>query len=175
MNQLITSHLAPYLSHGLQMIFQSSGGRIVELEGVRQINVSLATISTSDGTMYLYSCGFKPILRPLSDLTKEINHKGETFVPIIELAKLFHIVSQYTVTSYRDIVDYGEYGIQVKCCVENDESRYSYFSIHGAEMIDHNEYRIVQKLHEWMFDTAGLIESGLAISVHDLEFNPYEK
>lgn len=27
----------------------------------------------------------KPILRPLSDLTKEITHNGETFVPLIKL------------------------------------------------------------------------------------------
>jgi hypothetical protein len=29
-----------------------------------------------------------PILRPLSDLTKEIEHKGERFVPIVELAMM---------------------------------------------------------------------------------------
>ena len=115
----------------------------------------------------------RPILRPL-DLTKEIAHKGETFVPIVELAKEFHIVSEYTVTSYRDAKDYKEYGSEVKCCVENDESRYSYFRIHGGEMIHHSEYRIVQKLHEWMFDTENLIESGLAINVNTLEANPYE-
>jgi len=28
--------------------------------------------------------GAKPILRPLSDLTKEIEHNGERFVPVIE-------------------------------------------------------------------------------------------
>ena len=29
-----------------------------------------------------------PILHPLSDLTKEITHKGETFIPIVELLKM---------------------------------------------------------------------------------------
>ena len=29
-----------------------------------------------------------PIARPLSDLTKPITHNGETFVPIVELAKI---------------------------------------------------------------------------------------
>jgi hypothetical protein len=30
----------------------------------------------------------KPILRPMSDLTKEITHKGEKFVPLLALDKL---------------------------------------------------------------------------------------
>lgn len=30
----------------------------------------------------------KPILRPMSDLTKEITHRGETFVPMVKLASI---------------------------------------------------------------------------------------
>ncbi len=31
---------------------------------------------------------FKPILHPLSDLTKEIDHNGEKFVPVVEIMKI---------------------------------------------------------------------------------------
>ena len=31
---------------------------------------------------------YRAVLRPMSDLTKEITHKGEKFVPLVELAKI---------------------------------------------------------------------------------------
>ena len=39
---------------------------------------------------------YQPLLRPLSDLTKEIEHKGEKFVPIIELAKVAFTNSRFS-------------------------------------------------------------------------------
>ena len=37
-------------------------------------------------TVNAYPAKFKPILHPLSDLTKEIEHKGEKFMPMKEIA-----------------------------------------------------------------------------------------
>lgn len=34
---------------------------------------------------------------------------------------------------------------------------------------------VIDKLCEWMFDYRGLIYEGLAVSVRDLQQNPYEK
>lgn len=86
-----------------------------------------------------------PILRPMSDLTREITHKGETFVPIDRLRGIDGDIQ----------FNYGKlYSVKGYC-------------IHWITAI-------IDKLSEWMFDFRGLIDTGLAVSVHDLPTNPYE-
>lgn len=87
---------------------------------------------------------FKPILHPLSDLTKEIEHNGEKFVPIHWFDENFdHNEAFPLVLNSRGIV----------------------------EMKHWNEF---QKLFEWHFDIFGLIENYLAIDVNSLDVNPYK-
>jgi hypothetical protein len=83
---------------------------------------------------------FKPICRPLSDLTKPIEHNGEVFVPINKLP----IIGNECINLINDI--------------ETGWIR----------------FKEVQKLIEWHFDLAGLIEKGEAIDVNTLEPNPYK-
>ena len=79
---------------------------------------------------------FKPILRPLSDLTKEIEVNGEKFVPIFEL-------SNYTIQQ-----------------TENGKSGLEW------NIISTFPYRDIQKLYEWHFDIHELIEKGEAIDIN---------
>ena len=88
----------------------------------------------------------KPILRPLSDLTKEIKHKGERFVPISEIVN--HPLSYY---------DYKEDAL---ISIQNYFNQVRWWTI--------------QYLIEWHFDIAGLIEKGEAIDVNTLTENPYK-
>lgn len=99
-------------------------------------------ISGLVGMCYLSDC--KPILRPLSDLTKEIEHGGEKFVPIRLLR--------------------GHGSIEFKCS----------FIFNNSISIYEVNFWIIQKLIEWHFDIAGLIEKGEAIDVNTLEENPYK-
>lgn len=108
----------------------------------------------------------KPIFRPMSDLTKEITHKGKKFVPIVELAK----------------ISFPKYWIIDNGCAESDtgwwfwydEDTFS-FAVYGTiSNIVPNQLILFDKLSEWMFDYRGLIEKSLAINVNDLEVNPYE-
>lgn len=78
--ELTIKHLAPYLPYKLQMIFEGKGGRVITLETLGTSFLG-DTLSGGKGGMWLKSCGFKPILRPLSDLTKEIEVNDEKFVP----------------------------------------------------------------------------------------------
>jgi len=87
-----------------------------------------------------YANNSKPILRNLSDLTKEIEHGGEKFVPINKLP----IIGNECMSIIDDI--------------------YSGW-IRWSE---------IQKLIEWKFDIANLIEKGEAIDVNTLEINPYK-
>lgn len=166
-NELKIEHLTPYLPYGLRFSLSRSRdefictGLTVEDDGIMAHNIK-GCCNVSLGSYY------KPILRPMSYLTKEIGHKGEKFIPIIELAKDFHIPSKYAVTHYDGIFDYGSTGIGCKCFVDHSNSRYSEFSIYGEELITHNDFRIVQKIIEWHFDVFCLIPSGLAIDINTL-------
>lgn len=73
--KLTIKHLAPYLPYGLMSVDYFDG---IELK--RKI-VPSNIVGFVDGDTKA-----KPILHPLSDLTKEIEHNGEKFVPSDRLA-----------------------------------------------------------------------------------------
>lgn len=89
----------------------------------------------------------KPILRPMSDITEEITHRGEKFVPL----DVFN--------------DRGHF-------IEFDAAGLLY-TVGGC--MDSDWLMVFDKFHEWMFDYRGLISAGLAIDVNTLPENPYER
>lgn len=93
---------------------------------------------------YVINNNLKPILRPLSDLTKEIEVNGEKFVPIKKLG-----------WEYYD----GELG-GMAYCVYGESPRTT------VNVIDYLDD--LEKLYEWHFDIHGLIEKGLAIDLNTL-------
>jgi len=93
----------------------------------------------------------KPFLHSLSKLTEAVLPDGK--IPIVELAKLFHNVKDYTVTHYNNIVA-NENRYSVNCCVENDNSRYMYFQVNTKVIQESAE--IFEKLKEWHFNVYGL-------------------
>lgn len=96
---------------------------------------------------------FKPILRPLSDLTKEITENGKTFVP------MFHISQEY------------------KYALEDPAFEYQH-SVYKEVKEELLSGIICQKhfnsVLSWHFDIFGLIDKNEAIDVNTLEKNPYE-
>lgn len=64
-------HIAPYLPYGLTAQFTTK-----DSVGKHQVY----EMKASNIEYVAHSC--KPILRPLSDLTKEIEHNGERLVPL---------------------------------------------------------------------------------------------
>lgn len=132
---------------------------------------------------------FKPVLHPLSDLTNPIEHKGERFVPIVELAKLANVetigraeFSKQTEYQTHFYVDYINKRVrkrfQLRRLTFEKESLkldfgYFYPYRNGFLYVD-NQFILFTKLIEWHFDIAGLIEKGEAIDVNTLEINPYK-
>ena len=90
---------------------------------------------------YLFSVGSDiPILRPLSDLTKEIEVDGERFVPL----KKF----------YRE----------ARLLLEKE------IRITPGEIIsEYLSFEIIEKLLSWHFDLFGLIESNQAIDINTIK------
>jgi hypothetical protein len=90
---------------------------------------------------FLLSKQFKPLLHPLSSLTKPIEHKGETFVPARMLDEVFGFYYRTPITL-------------------------EYFIQDHLSTIPHG---VIDKLFEWHFDVFGLIEKGLALDKSTLK------
>jgi hypothetical protein len=161
--QLELKHLAPYLSFGLKFLM-SDKKTILEMNGLKENNLFV-----KDG----HSCTVeistaKPILRPLKDLDNEITHNDKKFYPLACLLISKHpkwFVEHYDSEKYKHItLDFtGRYA----------EAFITYQATHSIKLdstyILNESYNIIQKLLEWHFDIFGLIEKGLAISIHDVE------
>lgn len=123
----------------------------------------------------------KPYLYSMDWITKEITHKGETFVPIVELAK----INEPEYTSI-EINDKGRVSINTPY-VENMTMVYDSINAiflnltirkDGSYRLEtsraaRKQQPLFDKLSEWHFDFRGLIDAGLALPVTN-EFNPYK-
>lgn len=141
MKNLELKHLAPYLPYGLTFYWESLDGSDKKHPWVlKPENIAFAIDMQN-----------KPILRPLSDLTKEIEVNGEKFVPIDIIRK--------------EDKDWF--------CIEGDEyilrEDIGGGGWIGYITIERIPYWIIQQLFEWHFDVFGLIYKGLAIDINKLK------
>lgn len=134
--KLKIEHLTPYLPYKLKYIDKDSG----EITIMRTISAEINLIDLGWGNAHELE-EFKPILRPLSDLTKEIEHNGERFVPLYYLA--------------------GKYGDNI--------GEWVYLFKRNVQDLDDAPYKAFQKLLSWHFDVFGLIAVGLAIDINTLK------
>ena len=141
--KLELKHLAPYLPYNLK---------------VSKLHVmhTCLGIGSIDHILTTQKEAYKPILRPLSDLTKEIEINGEKFVPIVELAKI----------AYPDLV--WEFDRTRAISEWKKEPAYFFFQKNSffACLFNNaipNQIVLFNKLFEWHFDVFGLINQGLAL------------
>ncbi|MVW92441.1 hypothetical protein FCL53_10740 [Elizabethkingia meningoseptica] len=144
MDKLKLNDIAPYLPHKMSVQILNhrndyTGIEFSEVNGYYFIGESLH-ITYNGGNTGKSISEFKPIIRPMSDLTKEITHNGETFVP-------------------SDILFGGLRPIEAK------ERHIQDLIKHPMLM----PYCYVQKFFEWHFDVFGLIERGLAINLNEVD------
>ena len=90
---------------------------------------------------------FKPILRNLSDLTKKIEVNGKKFVPMDEFWQMFG--GGYNESAQETFIE--DFLCEIKLNVMNQS------------------FGVIQKLHEWHFDTQNLIENNLAVDINTLK------
>lgn len=135
--KLELKHILPYLGSELE-VFDALNQK------VKIIGFKDQTYFIENGSRYAYAdiqdC--KPILRPLSDLTKEIDVNGEKFVPIEK------------VQDWNTSIDFAK---EFKALLEDER------------WLSTTSYLLVELLFEWHFDVFGLIEKGLAIDINTLE------
>ena len=145
-------NLAPYLPYGLKGICTEEFTGIETVYGISYYKDSsdIYLITSFDDLDIEY---FKPILRPLSDLTKEINYGLSTyaFTYLFEIGDCDGCVFEFehgnikTIKALENISKYNSY---------ND--------------INYLPNAVVNMMYEHHFDVFGLIEQGLAIDINTL-------
>lgn len=179
MQQLTIKHLGRRLAYGLKV-----------LDGWGDIRTMKYTHLDDENNGFIV--GVKPILRNLSDLTKEIEHKGEKFVPIVKLAQLnfgknyvrtFRVFG--TDTFYVEFIGRGDGGGDEPEYLYN-KVQFAYSSFHKSFIVGEIEedgktfthcdsiYQLncLEKLLEWHFHIDE--PEGTWIDVNSLPENPYK-
>lgn len=135
----------------------------------------------TDYQIPIFEVGRKPILRPMSDLYVEITERGyndgKPFIPIVELANLLGSPEVYQWELHSDgrcafsskAMEYFRWLEVEKSFLHSLSYRHDYL---GYDIC--NQHEMYDLLHRLHFDYRGLIDAGLAVSVHDLKQNPYE-
>lgn len=119
----------------------------------------------------------KLILRPLSDLTKEIKHDRERFVPIVELAKIAYYKDIDHIQLKGDYVDLG-HGYSFHCHFYEGKINFDARRLYNGHKWDYNcfvpnQLTLWKKLFEWKFNVFDL-SNDLFINVNELSHNPYK-
>jgi hypothetical protein len=94
---------------------------------------------------------YKLCLRPLSDLTKEIEIEGEKIVPIVELAKIAFPNSKYELDGFHVNLGHGysfyfDYTVNSFNCLKD----YNDKTYNGSCFVP-RQFELFQKLLEWHF------------------------
>lgn len=140
--KLTLEHLAWYLPYDIKGVDYFQGHTLI-----RDITVN-NVMSIVDGDTKL-----KPILRPLSDMTKEINYglSSYIFIELFEIGDTDGFIYEF---------DSGN----VKLL-----KQLASISLHNSTYdINYLPYPVVQMMYQYHFDIHGLIEQNLAIDINTL-------
>lgn len=173
MNKLTIDLLTPYLTHELKCEVKGQDGKIYT-------DCELISIATKSGYEHLdfldanddmiaelcmiHVEDVKPLLRPLSDLTKEIEHNGEKFVAGLMLVDpdkkdWGKMVCEY----YRPFRGMETEYIRV---VHEELGEIIAINPKNAGHLPYNIFKHLLALH---FDVFGLIPQGLAIDLNSIK------
>jgi len=142
--ELTIKELAPYLPYGLN-VWNTTDEFPYKLLALEENNCTLES-----GDIPFYRC--KPILRPFSDLTKEIEVNGEKFVPM----EYFEKNINKTIFFYKPLNN----DLPLEISIQTQDY---------SQSIDlFNGYLCVQKFCEWHIDFQGLIDAGLAVDINTI-------
>jgi len=192
--KLELKHLAPYLPYGLKAVCEGlSGEKTFHIYTIEHDTITSSGVGLNTALKNGFTFSVKPILRPLSDLTKEIEHNGEKFIPLLELRSIEqgNWDDGEFFLNHTQITDYGVRNAEYEGPVywvewQDGLSQTQSFSfksnnfhrvwirdrkkLGGVEGgIVENQLQLFQKLFEWHFDVFGLIDAGLAIDINTLK------
>lgn len=163
-----------YLPYGLEAYYNRV---VVKITGVVNNNSQLVKF----GGVFVPVYDITPILRPMSDLTKPIMHKGKEIVPLVGLARSIRDTFGY---KYRDWeLNVKEYWHKDNCFSKKGEFIFLFddddkcFELladdRNNSSISFSQLPLFDLLNELMFDYRGLIDKGIAINVNAIETDCY--
>lgn len=161
MNELKIEHLSVYLPYGLKLQYivrgkvEKIGTMKTIIHNEDETHPTKISIDYNDAE---HIWMFKPILRPMSDMHKELFIDG-TFGFIPEK----RIVNEYINTCYWGTNEIGT-GIL------NKDGKIVDLCFIGGEIVGECPFLIYKSLIEWHFDVFGLIEKGLAVDNTNLDY-----
>ena len=143
--------ITPYLSHGVGVLQGNRNNKkLFTLDG---LNLKYFQWKEKGGYSEDYIDNCILILRPLSDLTKEIEVNGKRFVPINCIIEEF--CEKYTL--YKG-------SIHTSLVSKND----TVLMFIDNKIADECPVGIYNQLLKWHFDVFGMIESGEAIDINTI-------
>lgn len=143
-DKLTLEDLAPYVPYGLKLYYAPKD-EIINLRPSHFPNDWSVTLAS------------KPILRNLSDLTKEIEHNGRKYC-IMSLWFSVEADEEEAYELYRTIPDYW------KTVIASIKSN----------GVKHQDYGFVKLLFKHHFDVNNLIERGLAVDLNTIKLKQHE-
>lgn len=153
---------------GLKFLNEKSG-KIFHATGAYETDSGTLIITNGDEHHSLDIWPYKPLYRPMSDLTKPIIIEGKEVTPIVELAKI-----AFPKDTWRVFADSSYMAIS-KTLKDFAFANGSFFSSdkNNCNIAVSNQPQLFQWLYKNKFDLHGLIEKSLAIDANTLETNPY--
>ena len=142
--KLELKHLAPYLPYALEFDYYKDVWQMTDLGAS---GIITAIMPKNKHRVFRLSI-IKPLFRPLSDLTKEIEHNGKRFIPM-EVMFGWDIKEEEAFDIYGTLPD-------------------AWKAFLAVDLSKAWDYRVMILLFEWHFDVFGLIDKGLAININDL-------
>lgn len=117
--------------------------------------------------------GIKPYLRPLSDMAKPMVDGDKEIIPFIEIVKLIYGDGDFKIYDENGFIEAETtWGSIIGMNYKKEIELYSYDIDSQENFPIRNQFKLYQKLVEWHFDIAGLIEKGEAIDINKI--NPYK-
>ena len=160
--------MALSLPYGLKVL-RGDNITILKVSGI-DVDCKSLLFTENHTTTYGSVSHSKPILRPLSELTKEIEHKCDKFIPIVELAKISGIKYNVVRKIGQHSIDLGKNNDDFSIRFWYESFTYnSFLACRNGHYFPINQLLLIQKLIEWHFDIAGLIDKNEAIDYHALE------
>lgn len=173
--QLLFKDLCQRLPYGVVMDQISKPSFTGQPNNVCEVKLTVYNISSFVGKLPYRVLSQKPILHPLSCLTKPITiasyNDGEPFVPIEELLKIKHadFYNEVIGTRYEDIVISKNHSVPA-ACFGLMATRGITVRTFPPEMPNNTPHYIIEKLNEWHINYR--LPDHLFVPVTD-EFNPY--
>lgn len=179
MEQLTIKHLGRRLAYGLQGL-EYAGGELHLLKELR--NFPYKAIWENKVRVISDRIDCKPILHPRSDLTKEITHNGETFVPLVIIAEMMGLkyLSLDVLENSVDFILKASYRRPNTKTKENRKVRFwlntfksfSFNCTDGGLMRSFDQLKGFELLLSWHFHIDE--PKGTWIDVNSLPQNPYQ-